>query len=140
MESLNLMSDHAVYSYVNNFSFQNCLVYLLPCCGIDVDLNAFMTPLSYLFLYPAMQLNQLLLKKIDWERDVTLNHGKRRWDTAWTKMDPDACNWDDIIWIYVANTGVSMMHFIMYTYIVSWAHSTYTFVYLKQEILGWANM
>ena len=30
MESLNLMSDHAVYSYVNNFSFQNCLVYLLP--------------------------------------------------------------------------------------------------------------
>ena len=54
MKSLNLMSDHAVYSYVNNFSFQNCLVYLLPCCGIDVHLNAFMTPLSYLFLYPAM--------------------------------------------------------------------------------------
>ena len=36
-----------------------------------------------------------LLKKADWERDGILNHGKRRWATAWTKMIPE-CNWDDI--------------------------------------------
>ena len=32
---------------------------------------------------------------LDWEKGVTLNHGNRRWATAWTQMNPE-CNWDDI--------------------------------------------
>ena len=32
---------------------------------------------------------------LDWERGVTVNHGNRRWATAWTQINPE-CNLDDI--------------------------------------------
>jgi len=35
--------------------------------------------------------NSCFARKLDWERDVTLNHGNRRWATAWTQMNPE-CN------------------------------------------------
>ena len=41
-----------------------------------------------------MQSNSYLARKLDWTRDVTLNHGKSRWATAWTQMKPE-CNCDD---------------------------------------------
>ena len=36
----------------------------------------------------------MFARKLDWERDATLNHGKRRWATAWTQMNPE-CNQND---------------------------------------------
>ena len=39
--------------------------------------------------------NSCFARMLDWERAVILNHGNRRWDTAWTQMNPE-CNWDDI--------------------------------------------
>ena len=36
-------------------------------------------------------VTQCFARKLDWV------HGKRRWVTAWAKMNPE-CNWDDIFW------------------------------------------
>ena len=35
--------------------------------------------------------NSCFARILDWERGVTLNHGNRRWATAWTQMKPE-CN------------------------------------------------
>ena len=35
--------------------------------------------------------NSCFARKLDWERNVTLNHGKMRWATALTQMNPEPC-------------------------------------------------
>ena len=39
--------------------------------------------------------NSCFARMLDWERDVTLNHGNMWWATAWIQVNPE-CNWDDI--------------------------------------------
>ena len=38
-----------------------------------------------------LEPNSYFVRKLHWTRGVTLNHGKRRWATAWNKMNPE-CN------------------------------------------------
>ena len=38
-----------------------------------------------------LQPNSSFATNLDWTKDVTVNHGKGRWATAWTQMNPE-CN------------------------------------------------
>ena len=44
----------------------------------------------------AIQFMHCLLETFSGKSAVALNHGKRRWATAWTQMNPDS-NWDDML-------------------------------------------